>query len=222
MDFFSDVWHVLTNINENLERWVGLYGTRIYIILALIIFCETGLVVMPFLPGDSLLFAAGALTSGMGEKLSLGVLCIVLPIAAILGDNLNYAIGRALGPKVFSKPKSRIFNPATLLKTQAFYTRHGRKTILLARFIPLMRTFAPFVAGVGRMDYPRFLGYSILGAFIWVIVCAGAGHLFGNFPIVKENFELVIVGVIAISILMPLLGWWKARRSEREDGGANP
>ena len=108
MDFFSDVWHVLTNINENLERWVGLYGTRIYIILGLVIFCETGLVVMPFLPGDSLLFAAGALTSGMGEKLSFSVLCLVLPVAAILGDNLNYAIGRALGPKVFSRPRSRI------------------------------------------------------------------------------------------------------------------
>lgn len=218
MDFLSEVWHVLTNINEHLEQWVGLYGTQIYVILALIIFCETGLVIMPFLPGDSLLFAAGALTSGAGEKLSLGVLCIILPLAAILGDNLNYAIGRALGPKVFSKPKSRIFNPATLLKTQAFYKRHGRKTVLLARFIPLMRTFAPFVAGVGRMDYPRFLGYSILGAFIWVIICAGAGHLFGNFPFVKDNFELVIVGVIGISILMPLIGWWKARQGDDGEG----
>lgn len=215
MDFFSDAWHILTNINEYLEHWVGLYGTRIYIILAVVIFCETGLVVMPFLPGDSLLFAAGALTSGMGEKLSLGVLCVILPLAAVLGDNLNYAIGRALGPKVFSRQKSRIFNPATLQKTQAFYAKHGRKTVLLARFIPLMRTFAPFVAGVGRMNYPRFLGYSILGAFIWVIVCAGAGHLFGNFPIVRENFELVIVCVIGVSILMPLLGWLKARQTKQ-------
>ena len=176
---------------------------------------------MPFLPGDSLLFAAGALTSGAGEKLSLGVLCVILPLAAILGDNLNYVIGRALGPKVFSRPKSRIFNPATLQKTQAFYQRHGRKTVLLARFIPLMRTFTPFVAGVGRMDYPRFLGYSILGAFIWVIICAGAGHLFGNFPIVKENFELVIVGVIAISILMPVLGWWKSRQNNSDEPKAD-
>lgn len=213
MDFLSDVWHILTHINENLERWVALYDHQIYGILALIIFCETGLVIMPFLPGDSLLFAAGALTSGMGEKLSLGILCILLPIAAILGDNLNYWIGRGLGPKVFSRPRSRIFNPLTLARTQAFYARHGRKTILLARFIPLMRTFAPFVAGVGKMDYLRFLGYSTLGAFIWVIICAGAGHLFGNFPFVKDNFELVVGGVIAISILMPLLGWWKARRS---------
>ena len=215
MDFLSDVWHILTNINENLERWVGLYGTRIYIVLGLIIFCETGLVVMPFLPGDSLLFAAGALTAGQGEKLSLTVLWIILPLAAIVGDNLNYWIGRSLGPKVFSRPRSTIFNPRTLEKTQAFYIRHGRKTILLARFIPLMRTFAPFVAGVGRMDYVRFLLYSILGAFIWVIVCTTAGYFFGNIPVVKKNFEMVVVGIVVVSILMPLIGWWKARQEER-------
>ena len=217
MQFLSEVWDALTNINENLERWVGLYGTRIYVVLALVVFCETGLVVMPFLPGDSLLFAAGALTSGQGEKLSLGVLWILLPVAAILGDNLNYWIGRSLGPKVFTRPKSTIFNPRTLKKTQAFYNKHGRKTILLARFIPLMRTFAPFVAGVGRMDYVRFLVYSILGAFIWVIVCTTAGYFFGNIPVVKENFELVVVGIVVVSILMPLLGWWKARQQESKE-----
>ncbi len=217
MEILSEVWHILTHINENLERWVGLYGTRIYVVLGLIIFCETGLVIMPFLPGDSLLFAAGALTSGQGEKLSLTVLWIVLPLAAIVGDNLNYWIGRGLGPKVFARPKSTIFNPRTLDKTQAFYRKHGRKTILLARFIPLMRTFAPFVAGVGRMDYLRFLLYSILGAFIWVIVCTTAGHFFGNIPVVKENFELVVVGIIVVSILMPVLGWWKARQTETKE-----
>lgn len=219
MDFLTDVWHALTNINENLERWVGLYGTQIYVILGLVIFCETGLVVLPFLPGDSLLFAAGALTAGQGEKLSLMVLWVILPLAAILGDNLNYWIGRGLGPKVFSRPRSTIFNPATLAKTQAFYTRHGRKTILLARFIPLMRTFAPFVAGVGRMDYVRFLLYSILGAFVWVIVCTTAGYYFGNIPVVKENFELVVVGIVVVSILMPVLGWLKARRQDKEGFG---
>ncbi len=213
MDFLSDVWHVLTHINENLARWVGLYGTQIYLILALIIFCETGLVVMPFLPGDSLLFAAGALTSGEGEKLSLGMLWLVLPLAALLGDNLNYWIGRGLGPKVFGRPRSGLFNPRTLDKTQDFYRRHGRKTIVLARFIPLMRTFAPFVAGVGRMDYTRFLIYSVLGAFLWVIVCTTAGHWFGNFPVVRDNFELVEVGVVVVSIVMLLLGWLKARNS---------
>lgn len=217
MQFLSDVWDVLTNINENLERWVGLYGTRIYVVLGLIILCETGLVVMPFLPGDSLLFAAGALTAGQGEKLSLTVLWIILPIAAIIGDNINYWIGRGLGPKVFTRPKSRIFNPRTLGKTQAFYNKHGVKTILLARFIPLMRTFAPFVAGVGRMDYVKFLLFSILGAFIWVIVCTTAGYFFGNIPVVKQNFELVVVGIVVVSILMPILGWWKARQEERKD-----
>lgn len=211
MDFFNDVWHVLTN-SGNLEQWIGLHGRHVYVWLALIIFCETGLVVMPFLPGDSLLFGAGALAAGHGEKLSLGVLWILLPLAAILGDNLNYWIGRGLGPKVFSRPKSKIFNPKMLAKTQAFYVKHGRKTILMARFIPLMRTFAPFVAGVGHMDYVKFLLYSIVGAFIWVIVCTSAGFLLGNIPIVKENFELIVVGIIIVSILMPILGWWKARR----------
>lgn len=212
MDFLHQVWHVLTNINEQLADWVGQYGTQIYVILALIIFCETGLVVMPFLPGDSLLFAAGALAAGKGYTLSLGVLWILLPVAAILGDNLNYFIGRALGPKVFSREQSKLFNPKMLEKTQAFYQKHGRKTIVIARFIPLMRTFAPFVAGVGRMDYVRFLIYSILGAFIWVIVCTSAGFLLGNIPVVKQNFELIVVGVIVVSILMPILGWWKAQR----------
>lgn len=215
MHYFTDAWHILTNLNEHLEQWVGMYGTQIHVVLALIIFCETGLVVMPFLPGDSLLFAAGALTAGSGETLSLGLLWVVLPLAAILGDNLNYWIGRALGPKVFRRPNSAIFKPETLHKTQAFYGRHGRKTILLARFIPLMRTFAPFVAGVGRMDYGRFLFYSVLGAFLWVILCTSAGHFFGQIPLVKANFELIVAGVVAVSILMPLIGWWRARRGDR-------
>lgn len=167
---------------------------------------------MPFLPGDSLLFAAGALAAGKEDTLSLGVLWILLPAAAILGDNLNYFIGRALGPKVFSRTQSKIFNPKMLEKTQTFYKKHGKLTILLARFIPLMRTFAPFVAGVGHMDYVRFLLFSILGAFIWVIVCTSAGFLLGNIPVVKENFELIVVGVIVVSILMPIIGWWKAQR----------
>jgi membrane-associated protein len=211
MDFFNDVWNVLTN-SGNLEQWIGQHGSHIYLWLALIIFCETGLVVLPFLPGDSLLFGAGTLAAGHGEKLSLAVLWILLPVAAILGDNLNYWIGRSLGPKVFSRPRSKIFNPRMLAKTQAFYVKHGRKTILMARFIPLMRTFAPFVAGVGHMDYVRFLLYSIAGAFIWVIVCTSAGFLLGNIPIVKENFDLIVAGIVIVSILMPILGWWKARR----------
>jgi membrane-associated protein len=211
MDFLSDFWHILTHIGDNLEVWVGKYGTHIYVWLAVIIFCETGLVVMPFLPGDSLLFAAGTLAAGP-DKLSLMALWIILPIAAILGDNLNYWIGRGLGPKVFSRPRSRLFNPQMLARTQAFYARHGKVTILLARFIPLMRTFAPFVAGVGRMDYVRFLLFSILGAFIWVIICTLAGYLLGNIPVVKENFELIVVGILVVSVLMPILGWWKSRR----------
>lgn len=214
MELISDFWHVLTHINDYLVEWVRMYGPAIYAILAAIIFCETGLVVTPFLPGDSLLFAAGALTAGDGG-LSLPVLCVLLPAAAICGDNLNYWIGRAVGPRVFSRPKSLFFNTQTLLRTQAFYDRHGRKTVVLARFIPLVRTFAPFVAGVGRMDYSRFLIYSILGAFLWVIVCAGAGHLFGNIPAVKENFELVVVGIIVVSLIPPVVGWLRARAEIR-------
>ncbi len=168
---------------------------------------------MPWLPGDSLLFVAGSLCSAVaGSKLSFGLLFILLPIAAILGDNLNYWIGRYTGPKVFKKQKSLFFNADILHRTQMFYEKHGGKMVMLARFVPLVRTFAPFVAGVGKMDYHRFVIFGIVGSFLWVGVCCGAGMLFGNIPWVKEHFEIIVLAVIGISIMPAIMAWMQARR----------
>ncbi|MBP7950404.1 MAG: DedA family protein [Verrucomicrobiales bacterium] len=215
MDFFHQVWDIIANLQDHLEEWTGRYGALIYLILFLIIFCETGLVVMPFLPGDSLLFAAGALCAPSVGKLNLLILGALLPLAAILGDNLNYWIGRFLGPKVFKRQKSLFFNTEILHKTQAFYAKHGRKMVVLARFVPLVRTFAPFVAGVGKMHYGVFLSYGLIGAFLWVWICAGAGYFLGNLPWVKEHFEIIVLGVIAISLLPAVLGWISAVRQAK-------
>lgn len=210
------------HLDTTLNQWATEYAGWIYGILFLIIFCETGLVVAPFLPGDSLLFAAGVVaTKG---KMALWVLLILLPIAAILGDNLNYFIGRYLGPKVFKKEGSRWFSVKTLNKTQAFYDKHGPKTVVLARFIPLVRTFAPFVAGVGRMYYPRFMVFGVIGAFLWVFVCCSAGYMLADISWVKEHFELVVLAIIGISLLPPVIGWLngvlKEKKSSREDSDA--
>lgn len=217
IEFFTGLFGQL---DKTLELWATEYQGWIYGILFLIIFCETGLVVMPFLPGDSLLFAAGVLaTKG---NMSLPILLAILPLAAILGDNLNYFIGRKLGPKVFSKEGSRWFSTKTLAKTQLFYDKHGTKTVMLARFIPLVRTFAPFVAGVGKMYYPRFMIFGIIGAFVWVVVCCGAGFLLADNSMVKEHFELVVLAIIGISLMPPLIGWLggvlKEKKAARADG----
>src|SRR5687768_7016746 len=167
MNFFQLVWDIVTNLQQYVQWWVDQIGPwNLTFILFLIIFCETGLVVMPWLPGDSLLFVAGSLCSGVaGAKLNFAVLCVMLPLAAIIGDNLNYWIGRWIGPRIFKKQKSFLFNADILQRTHTFYERHGRKTVILARFVPLVRTFAPFVAGVGKMEYITFLLYGIIGAF---------------------------------------------------------
>jgi membrane-associated protein len=218
IDLLQQAWHIVTHLQEYLAQWTETYGIWIYAILFLIIFCETGLVVMPFLPGDSLLFTAGALCSpSVGEKLNLGVLCLLLPAAAILGDNLNYWIGRSLGPKVFSREKSVFFNTEILHRTQEFYDKHGKKMVILARFVPLIRTFAPFVAGVGKMNYRTFFLYGVVGAFFWVGVCAGAGYALGNTPWVKKNFEVMILAVIGVSLLPAVIAWWGGRK-----GAAKP
>lgn len=202
------------NLDKTLEGWATDYSGWIYLILFLIVFCETGLVVAPFLPGDSLLFGAGVVaTKG---KMELWVLLLILPLAAVLGDTLNYAIGRALGPKVFKKEGSRWFSTKTLAKTQAFYDKHGPKTVVLARFIPLVRTFAPFVAGVGKMYYPRFLVFGIVGAILWVLVCCGAGYLLADITVVKEHFEMVVLAIIAISLTPPLIGWLNSKMKEKK------
>lgn len=221
---FEHIHQFLDDPNEALTQWAVMYAGWIYGILFLIIFCETGLVVAPFLPGDSLLFAAGVVASKPGG-MDLWVLLVILPLAAILGDNLNYFVGRALGPKVFRKEGSRWFSRKNLERTQSFYDKHGPKTVVMARFIPLVRTFAPFVAGVGRMYYPRFMVFGVIGAFLWVLVCCGAGALLGDNEWIrhKGNFQLVILAIIGISLLPPIIGWLgrvlkEKKASEPESG----
>jgi membrane-associated protein len=187
-----------------------------YLVLFLVIFCETGLVVTPFLPGDSLLFALGALAARTDSPLSLPLLIGLLIAAAVLGDAVNYAIGYALGPKVFKYERSWFFNKKHLERAQDFYERYGSKTIILARFVPIVRTFAPFVAGIGKMNYGRFGLYNVLGGVAWVVVCVLAGCFFGQLDWVKKNFELVVVAIVVISVLpmaVEFLLEWRRQRS---------
>ena len=200
---------IILHLDQHLVEWLALFGPWIYVILFLIIFCETGLVVTPFLPGDSLLFALGALTA-VENGLSLWGLLISLTIAGILGDTVNYHIGKYVGPKVF-ETNNRFFKKEYLLQTTAFYDRWGAFTIVAARFAPIVRTFAPFVAGIGAMNYRKFLAYNVAGAVAWVFLFILAGHFFGNLPIVKRNFHIVIFGVIFVSILPMLIPWIKSR-----------
>lgn len=200
------------HLDQHIGEMIRQYGTGTYVILFLIVFAETGLVVMPLLPGDSLLFAAGAFAAlGDLDPWLLGGLLIV---AAILGDTVNYWIGKAIGPKAFTG-NVRFLKREYLDKTHAFYERHGGKTIILARFVPIVRTFAPFVAGVGTMDYRKFLAYNVVGGVVWVTLFVAAGYLFGNIPAVKERFSLVILGIIVVSVLpiaIEMLKGWKAKR----------
>ncbi len=205
-----EVVDFILHIDEHLANIIALFGSWTYIILFAIIFAETGLVIIPFLPGDSLLFAIGAL-AGSGF-LNIWVVYVVTMIAAILGDTVNYWIGHYVGAKVFSKENSRWFSKAYLEKTREFYDAHGSRAIILARFLPILRTFAPFVAGVGRMHYNTFLLYNVIGAFIWVTLLTFAGYFFGALPFVKENFEFVIVAIIALSLLPMLFEYIKYKR----------
>ncbi|TSC99905.1 MAG: membrane-associated protein [Candidatus Peregrinibacteria bacterium Greene1014_49] len=200
----------ILHIDDYLSVTITQYGSLTYGFLFLVIFCETGLVVMPFLPGDSLLFAAG--TFAATGSLDPVILIVLLTAAAILGDAVNYSTGRFFGPKAFARG-GRIFKQEYLHKTQAFYKRHGKKTIILARFVPIVRTFAPFVAGVGGMPYSEFAFYNIAGGILWVMPFVGGGYLFGNIPVVRENFELVILAIIVVSLLPGLHEWWKHRRA---------
>ena len=200
---------IILHLDAHLVVWLALFGPWIYVIMFLVIFCETGLVVTPFLPGDSLLFALGALTT-VENGLNLWVLLISLTIAGILGDTVNYHIGKYLGPKVFES-NSRFFKKEYLEQTTSFYDRWGAFTIVAARFAPIVRTFAPFVAGIGSMHYRKFLSYNVIGAVAWVFLFVLAGHYFGNLPVVKRNFHIVIFGVIFVSILPMLIPWAKSR-----------
>jgi membrane-associated protein len=212
MDLIRQFIDFFLHLDVHLGEIIRNYGTWTYGILFLIIFVETGLVVMPLLPGDSLLFAAGTFAA-LGD-LDPWLLCGLLITAAILGDTVNYWIGKAIGPRAFSG-NMRFLKQEYLLKTQQFYEKHGGKTIILARFVPIVRTFAPFVAGVGTMHYPRFLAYNVVGAVVWVTMFVWLGYLFGNIPAVKERFSLVILGIILVSVLpiaLEMFKGWKAGR----------
>jgi membrane-associated protein len=202
VEILLTAWDLLVHLDQHLAALLQQYGNWLYVLLFLIIFCETGLVVTPFLPGDSLLFVAGALAATGGIDVHL--LALVLVIAAVLGDAVNYAIGRWLGPKVFHWEQSRWFNRRALDRAHAFYETHGGKTLVIARFLPILRTFAPFVAGIGHMAYPRFAAYNVSGGLLWVLSLTYAGYLFGNVPFIKQNLTAVILGIIVLS-LMPLV-----------------
>lgn len=203
---------IITHLDAHLLEWIAMFGPWFYVIMFLIIFCETGLVVTPFLPGDSLLFTLGALAA-LDNGLDVWVLLISLTIAGILGDTVNYHIGKFLGTKVFEQD-SRFFKKQYLDQTQAFYARWGSFTVVAARFAPIARTFAPFVAGVGSMNYKRFISYNILGAIAWVFTFILAGYFFGNLPVVKRNFHIVIFGVIFVSVLPMIYPWVKSKMAK--------
>jgi len=217
MDLVKQLVDLFLHLDKHLAEILRDYGTWTYLILFLIIFLETGLVVTPFLPGDSLLFAAGTFAA-LGS-LSPWVLFALLSVAAILGDTANYWIGKKIGPRAFTGTV-RFLKEEHLRKTEAFYERHGRKTIILARFVPIIRTFAPFVAGVGSMNYPVFLAYNVVGGVAWVGICVFAGYFFGNIPVVKNNFSIAILVIILISTLPILREAWKAWRDRRRTSPA--
>jgi membrane-associated protein len=197
-----------SRLNE-LAQWMGPW---LYVVLFLVIFCETGLVVTPFLPGDSLLFAVGALAATAGSPIRLAWLIPLLIVAAVAGDAVNYAIGKFLGPKVFRWENSWLLNRDHLVHAQRFYETYGTKTIVLARFLPIIRTFAPFVAGIGKMDYFRFWSYNVIGGVTWVVLFLLLGFWFGNLEVVEKNFELVIFAIIGLSVLPMFYEWWQSRR----------
>ncbi len=210
MELLAYFIDIVLHLDKHLAVMVQQYGVWIYAILFAIIFSETGFVVTPFLPGDSLLFVAGALAALGG--MDIMILIAVLLAAAALGNTLNYQIGRYLGPKVFQWENSRFFNKAALMKTHLFYETHGGKTLVISRFLPLFRTFAPFVAGIGAMTWARFTFFNLIGAFAWVVSLTLAGYFFGNLPWVQKNLSAVILGIIAISMIPVVIGWWQHRK----------
>jgi membrane-associated protein len=213
-DGFNAFYDLIIHFDHHIHSWVAAIGWWVYVVSFLIICLETGVIIFPFLPGDSLLFALGAVAS-TSEELSVPLLCFILTSAAILGGLLNYATGVYMGPKIFHYEKSKWFAHKNLLKTQAFYEKHGGKTIMLARFIPIFRTFVPFVAGIGRMEYRRFFLFNFLGGTFWVILLIIAGSKFGNIPIVKKNFGAVIPMVIIISVLPIFFEVFKSKFRKR-------
>ncbi len=209
MEFLLSFVDLVLHLDKHLPLLIQQYGTWIYLALFLVIFCETGLVVTPFLPGDSLLFIAGAIAAT--GAMAPGILVALLVSASFLGDNTNYWVGRLAGPKIFKSNTSRLLNRDYLDKTRQFYQKHGGKAIILARFFPIIRTFAPFVAGMGRMDYRRFIAFSFSGSIAWVGSFVLGGYFFGNIPFIKQNLTLVMLAIIFVSILPGIIGYLRHR-----------
>jgi len=210
METLAALWDLAVHLDRHLAAFVAQHGIWVYALLFAIVFCETGLVVTPFLPGDSLLFVVGTLAAAGG--MDIVVVMSVLVGAALCGDNVNYWIGRWAGPRVFHYRDSRWLNPKHLERTHAFYERHGGKTVIIARFVPIVRTYVPFVAGVGSMPYLRFLAFSAAGALLWVLSLCLAGYFFGNLPLVRDNLTLVILAIVLLSISPGLVAWLRHRR----------
>ena len=216
MEFFRKLFDLLRHLGAD-EKWqafvdhIGVHS--LYAVLFAIVFCETGLVVTPFLPGDSLIFAVGAVCAR--NVIDISVVAPLLVLAALCGDNVNYWLGRRLGPAVFKRESSRLLNKKHLIKAHDFYEKYGSKTIILARFVPIVRTFAPFVAGIGKMNYGRFLLFSVVGAVLWVSICLSGGYFLGSRPFFKKHFELVIVAIVLISILPMVVEFIRARRAHQ-------
>jgi membrane-associated protein len=216
MDLLAQFIDIVLHLDKHLIFLVQEYGLWIYAILFLIIFGETGFVVLPFLPGDSLLFVAGAVAAIGG--MDLGVLMTVLIVAAVLGNTLNYSIGRVFGERIVAAGRIPFIKPSAILATQVFYEKHGGKAVVLSRFMPLFRTFVPFVAGMAKMSYTRFTVFNFAGAAIWVLSLCIAGYLFGNVPVIKNNLSLLIVGIVIVSLLPALIGWMRHRNSAKSAG----
>ncbi|WP_445497242.1 DedA family protein [Photorhabdus sp. SF281] len=222
VDFAKFIIDFILHIDIHLAELVAQYGHWVYGILFLILFCETGLVVTPFLPGDSLLFVAGALAALDSNDLNVHIMVVLMIIAAIIGDAVNYAIGRVFGERLFTNPDSKIFRRRYLDKTHEFYEKHGGKAIILARFVPIIRTFAPFVAGMGKMSYRHFAAYNVIGALVWVLLFTYAGYIFGDMSMVQQNLKLLIVAIIFISILPGVIEIWRYRRAAMKQKTNNP
>ena len=214
MELLHKAVDLVLHLDTHLAQLIADYGATTHWILFAVVFCETGLVITPFLPGDSLLFAAGAFAAKVPPPLHIGWLWVLLTGAAILGDTVNYAIGKRIGARAFSG-QIRFLKPQHLQRTHAFFEKYGPKTIVLARFVPIVRTFAPFVAGVGAMTYGRFLTYNIVGALAWTTLLLGAGYFFGNLPLVQRHFSFVILAIIVLSMLPMVWEWWMVKREVR-------
>jgi membrane-associated protein len=215
MDALRRLADLFLHLDVHLNAMAGSLGGWLYALLFLIVFCETGLVVTPFLPGDSLLFAVGALSTRPDSPISLPVVAVLLSIAAVLGDAVNYAAGKWVGPKVFTSESSRLLNKQHLLRAHEFYEKYGPKAIVLARFVPIVRTFAPFVAGIGEMSYAKFAVYNIVGGVSWVCIFLFAGYWFADLPLVKDQFHYVILAIIGLSLVPIAVEWWRARRAAK-------